>query len=103
MSLLDNGVVIESTSKGARKTRSRTLSLSLSPTIMPNFSGISNAPLTADLRYQNNGIQLIIDSAAKAVETLKSLPVGQKETFASGYQQLTSKLQSKASKIVASR
>jgi hypothetical protein len=58
---------------------------------------------SAGVRYQDNSAQLIINAAAKAVEKLRSLPVGQKETFASGFINLTSKLHSRTNKIVASR
>jgi hypothetical protein len=47
-------------------------------------------------RYFDHGAQQILDDAAKAVETLRSPPTKQKETFASGFHDLTTKLQPKA-------
>jgi hypothetical protein len=52
-------------------------------------------------RYEDHGAQQIIDDAAKAVETLRSLPAGQKETFASGFHELTAKLQARTSEQLA--
>jgi hypothetical protein len=46
---------------------------------------------------------LIIDAAAKAIEKLRSLLAGQKETFTSGFFDLITKLHSRADEIVVSR
>ena len=43
-------------------------------------------------RYQDDGAQLILDAAAKAVEKIKSFPPGPKETYAASYDGFTSKL-----------
>ena len=51
-------------------------------------------------RYTKSGAQLIRDAASKAIETLKALPAGQKEAFASGFETITSKLGEKAGEIV---
>jgi hypothetical protein len=61
-----------------------------------------NQNLTAS-RYFDHGEQQIIDDAAKAVETLRPLPTKQKETFASGFHDLTAKLQPRADEMLASR
>jgi hypothetical protein len=45
---------------------------------------------------------LIIDAAAKAVIKLQSLLAGQKETFASGFVELTTKLHSRTDEFTAS-
>jgi hypothetical protein len=45
---------------------------------------------------------LIIDAAAKAVIKLQSLPIGQKETFASGFVKLTTKLYARTDEFIAS-
>jgi hypothetical protein len=47
-------------------------------------------------------VQLIIDAAAKAVTKLQSLPAGHKETFASGFIDLTTKLHSRTDEFLAS-
>src|ERR1700733_5881884 len=39
--------------------------------------------------YADNRAQIIIDAAAKAVEKLRSLPAGQKESFAISFKDLT--------------
>jgi hypothetical protein len=54
-------------------------------------------------RYFNYSAQLIIDDAAKVAETLRSLPAGQKEVFASGFHNLTAKLQTRTSEFLAHR
>jgi hypothetical protein len=46
---------------------------------------------------------LIIDAAAEAVAKLQSLPAGHKETFASGFVDLTTKLHSRTDEFLASR
>jgi hypothetical protein len=74
--------------------------------VMPEGLGKNNNPGFSPpkaSRYYNNSAQLIIDSAAKAVETLRSLPAGQKEAFASGFHDLMSKLQARTSEMLASR
>jgi hypothetical protein len=74
---------------------------------MPNKSGTNTlkhpASSSSALRYQDDGAQLIIDAAATAVEKLRSLPAGQKESFASGFVNLTSKLHSRTDEFMASR
>jgi hypothetical protein len=71
-------------------------SITLSPSSMPYKSGINSlkhqAGYLLGIRYQDNSVQIIIDLAAKVVETLRSLPTGQKETFASSFYNLTLKL-----------
>jgi hypothetical protein len=54
-------------------------------------------------RYADDGAQMIIDAAAKAVEKLRSLPAGQKESFATGFEDLTMKLSSRVDDLMASR
>jgi hypothetical protein len=54
-------------------------------------------------RYTDDGAQMIIDAAAKAVEKLRSLPAGQKESFATGFEDLTMKLSSRVDDLMASR
>ena len=54
-------------------------------------------------RYFDYNIQLIIDDAVKVVETLRSLPAGQKEVFTSGFHDLTTKLQARTSEFLAHR
>lgn len=96
--LLDGPVVVQSWRMSSSKLTVE--STSPSPTsAVPFYSG---NPSTR-VRYQDDGVQLIIDSAARVVETLRSLPAGQKEIFASGFYDLTSKLQSRTSEIMASR
>jgi hypothetical protein len=91
--LLDGPTIVQSwrisSSRLAIESKTPSLSLATSP--------------STGVRYQDDGAQLIIDTAAKVVETLRSLPIGQKETFASGFFDLTSKLQSRTSEIMASR
>ena len=74
---------------------------------MPDKSGTNTlkhpASSSSALRYQDDGAQLIIDAAATAVEKLRSLPAGQKESFASGFVNLTSKLHSRTDEFMASR
>lgn len=53
-------------------------------------------------RYQDDGAQLILDAAAKAVEKLKSLPPGRKETYAASFDDFTSKLITRADEITSS-
>jgi hypothetical protein len=45
----------------------------------------------------------MIDSTAKAMETLRSLPAGTKEVFAAGFRDLTSQLQVRTSEYLARR
>jgi hypothetical protein len=108
-------VAIEADSQGAlkaSKTPKTSLVLSspdLSPGLQPNKLGISrkipgrtlvvpkdqgnNSYLNPiALQYFDYSTQLIIDDAAKVVETLRSLPAGQKEVFTSGFYDLTAKL-----------
>jgi hypothetical protein len=47
-------------------------------------------------------VQLIINATAKAVTKLQSLPIGHKETFASGFINLTTKLHSRTDEFLAS-
>jgi hypothetical protein len=54
-------------------------------------------------QYLDHSVQQIIDDAAKAVKTLKSLPAKQKKTFASGFHKLTAKLQARTNKQLACR
>jgi hypothetical protein len=79
----------------------------ISPAFMPDKSGTNHpkhpASSLSRLRYQDNGAQLIIDAAAEAVEKLRSLPAGHKETFASGFIDLTLKLHSRTDEFMASR
>jgi hypothetical protein len=79
----------------------------ISPAGMPNKSGTNTLKHPASsslvLQYQDDGAQLIIDVAATAVEKLRSLPAGQKESFASGFVNLTSKLHSRTDEFMASR
>ena len=74
---------------------------------MPNKLGTNTLKHSASsslaLRYQDDGAQLIIDAAAIVVEKLRSLPVGQKESFASGFVNLTLKLYSRTDEFMASR
>ena len=115
MSSSSNGVTViavEADSQGASKA-SKTSSLlsspDLSPTFQPDKLGISKKiPVRTSVvpedqgnndhsnpkasRYFNHGAQLIIDDAAKVIETLQSLPAGQKEVFASGFYDLTTRL-----------
>ena len=46
---------------------------------------------------------MIIDAARRAVEKLRGLPPGQKESFATGFRSVTIELGSKADEMVASR
>jgi hypothetical protein len=46
---------------------------------------------------------MMIDSTAKAVETLRSLPAGTKEVFVAGFCDLTSQLQAKTKEHLARR
>jgi hypothetical protein len=67
---------------------------------------INQAPIIQNIQLrlcQDNGAQLIIDAAAEAVEKLRSLPAGHKETFASGFIDLTLKLHSRTDEFMASR
>ena len=59
---------------------------------MPKDQGNSDYSHPKASQYFDYGTQLIIDDAAKVVETLRSLPAGQKEVFASGFYNLTIKL-----------
>jgi hypothetical protein len=59
---------------------------------MPKDQGNSDYLHLKASRYFDYSIQLIIDDAAKVVETLRSLLAGQKEVFASGFYDLTTKL-----------
>ena len=101
MSLLIS--IIEVNSDGAIKYTPRYISLAS----MPNKSGTNTlkhpASSSLALRYQDNGAQLIINAAAIAVKKLRSLPAGQKESFASGFINLTSKLHSRTDEFMASR
>ena len=45
---------------------------------------------------------MIINAAAEAVAKLQSLPIGHKETFASGFIDLTTKLYSRTDEFMAS-
>ena len=82
-----------------KKMPNRTSAVPLKP---DNQGSFGYSPLRPS-RYQDAGEQLIIDTAAKAVETLKSLPAGQKETFAFSFHDITSKLQARTSEMLASR
>jgi hypothetical protein len=79
----------------------------ISPAFMPNKLGTNYpkhpASSLSQLQYRDNGAQLIIDAAAKAVKKLRSLPIGHKETFASGFIDLTLKLHSRTDEFMASR
>jgi hypothetical protein len=101
--LLDGPAVVQSWRISPSKPTVESSSITpetLSPTsAVPSYLGSHSA----GVRYQDNGAQLIIDAAAKVVEKLRFLPVGQKETFASGFINLTSKLHSRTDEIVASR
>jgi hypothetical protein len=55
------------------------------------------------LRYAKSGAQLIRDAATKAIKTLKALPAGQKESFASGFETVILELGEKASEMVKRR
>ena len=77
---------------------------------LPSSSSISAEPESLSLsseqpigRYTDNGAQMVIDAAAKAVEKLRSLPSGQKEAFAAGFQELTAKLRLWADELIQSR
>ena len=59
---------------------------------MPKDQGNNSCSNPKASRYFDYGAQLIIDDAVKVVETLRSLPAGQKEVFASGFHDLTAKL-----------
>jgi len=63
----------------------------------------SPGPSYPALRYEKNGEQLIIDAATKAVAKLKTLAPGQKETYASGFNQLVSTLDTRQDEITSSR
>jgi hypothetical protein len=82
-------------------------SIPLFPVTLLYKSGMNpskyQAGSSSGIRYQDDGAQMIIDAAAKAVEKLRSLPVGYKETFASGFVNLTLKLHSRTDDFVASR
>jgi hypothetical protein len=67
---------------------------------LPSNLGPSSLLLS---RYANSGEQLIIDTATKAVAKLRSLPAGQKEGFASGFDQLAAKLGVRQDEITSSR
>jgi hypothetical protein len=54
-------------------------------------------------RYFDYSAQLIIDDAVKVVETLRSLLAGQKKVFASGFHDLTTKLQARTSEFLTHR
>jgi hypothetical protein len=93
--------VIETASQVANKVDSE----ALSPTLILHNSSIhasNHLPSpSSGKRYLDHGVQQIIDDAAKAVKTLRSLPAGQKETFASGFHKLTAKLQARTNKQLA--
>jgi hypothetical protein len=101
MSLLNS--VIETASQVANKVDLE----ALSPALILNNSSIhasNHLPSPSSKKqYLDHGVQQIIDDAAKAVETLRSLPAGQKETFASGFHKLTAKLQARTNKQLARR
>jgi hypothetical protein len=59
---------------------------------VPKYQGNDGHLSLKASRYFDYGTQLIIDDAAKVIETLRSLPAGQKEVFASGFHDLTTKL-----------
>jgi hypothetical protein len=109
--------VIEVDLDGAAIDTPKGESISLMPKKMPSKLGITDKypvelrliknlgakyPLLG-LRSQNNGAQLIINAAAKAVSKLQSLPAEHKETFASGFIDLTAKLHSRTDEFMASR
>jgi hypothetical protein len=95
--------IIEVDSDGAIEYTPRCIS----PAGIPNKSGTNTlkhlASSSSALRYQDDGAQLIIDAAAIVVEKLRSLPIGQKESFASGFVNLTLKLYSRTDEFMASR
>ena len=70
---------------------------------MPKDQGNNDHSNPKASRYFDHSAQLIIDDAAKVVETLRSLPAGQKEVFASGFHNLTAKLQARTSDFLAHR
>jgi hypothetical protein len=79
-----------------------------SPDTSPSPNRTRARPSSFDIaiprtRYASNGEQLIIDAATKAVQKLKSLPPGEKEEYASGFDQLASKLACKQDEITSSR
>jgi hypothetical protein len=62
------------------------------PNTSPSPNRTHTRPSSFDIaiprtKYANNGEQLIIDAATKAVQKLKSLPPGEKEGYASGFDQ----------------
>ena len=72
----------------------------------PNRSRVGSPSLDTAaprIRYPDNGEQLIIDAATKAIQKLKSLPPGEKEGYASGFDQLASKLTFKQDELTSSR
>jgi hypothetical protein len=80
--------------------------VSLPDTLLsPDQSRVRPSSFTAtwSLRYANNREQLIIDATTKAVEKLKSLPPGEKEGYASRFNQLALKLLWKQDKITSNR
>jgi hypothetical protein len=82
-----------------RKIPGRTMAVPKNPGNNNNNPGFS-PPAS---RYFNHGAQLMINSTAKAVETLQSLPAGTKEVFAAGFCDLTSQLQARISEHLARR
>jgi hypothetical protein len=78
------------------------------PNTSPSPNRTHTRPSSFDIaiprtKYANNGEQLIIDAATKAVQKLKSLPPGEKEGYASGFDQLALKLAWKQDEITSSR
>jgi hypothetical protein len=67
---------------------------------LPSNLGLSPPLLN---RYANSGEQLIIDAATKAVAKLRSLPPGQKEGYAYGFDQLAAKLGARQDEITSSK
>ena len=60
--------------------------------VVPEDQGNNDYSNPKASRYFDHSTQLIIDDVIKVVETLRSLPAGQREVFASGFYDLTTKL-----------
>ena len=69
----------------------------------PSYPGNSQPLAHSNPRYLDDRAQMIIDAARRAVEKLRGLPPGQKESFAAGFRSVTTELGSKADEMVASR
>jgi hypothetical protein len=99
---LDGPAVVQSWRMLSSSCTVESSSITLSPTSATGIFSYLRSH-SAGRRHQDNNTQLIIDTTTKTIEKLRSLLVGQKETFISGFCDLTSRLHSRTDEIVASR